>query len=109
MAIISFQNFSFTEPDCNDGDTFVECNFTQQKPNTLIFVGKNNLEFIRCNMTNCILPESSKKDFVIRNVDFCYHLHPHFDIPIEVEDCKHVIMKKIVDGNLVYIRDDLSL
>ena len=44
----------------NNGDKFIGCNFMQTTQNTTIFSGKTGLQFVDCNLINCVLPGDSK-------------------------------------------------
>lgn len=61
MAIIKNKNFARKQPECQDGDTFRDCNLSQEKANTEICKGKKGLRFINCNLHNCKLPADAKR------------------------------------------------
>ena len=115
MTTHADRNFSFTDPTCQDGDTFERCNLSQLQPHTAIFAGRSGLTFRACNLVNCDVPAGS---VVIRcntcQVSRCSHLHPEWPLPIEVEDCPHVVERNevAVDGATVavdYVREDTVL
>jgi len=103
-------NYRHGLPECSDGDTFTECNLSQLNDRE-IATGKTGLIFSECNLTNCIVPDGSTVLSSNRaKIDFCYWLHPEWVLPVEPEDCRHVIETDIltVDGQSIteYIRED---
>ena len=56
----SFKDMSEFELLVKDGDSFAQCWFVRENPNTPVFVGKSNLSFLDCNLINCLLPNGSE-------------------------------------------------
>jgi len=92
-------NYSFTSnkplPEVENGHTFEMCNFTQLEPHTKIFEGITGLTFIKCNLTNCDVPEDAEL-IGSQNIHFewCSNAHPWLAergfVNCE-ENCSHVI------------------
>ena len=89
------RNFSFQDPECSNGDTFVSCNLTQLLPNTEICKDKKNLTFIDCNLVNCKLPQDiTATSCNNTQVSKCTHIHPNLikrGLTPCAEDCQHRI------------------
>jgi len=106
-------NYSFKQPPANDGDTIRRFNCAQLFADTMIFDGVTGLTLIDCNLKNCLPPE----DAILigcepMNIDFCAHEHPEWDLPYEGtedETCRHVVKEVLLDGELVYLREDTIL
>lgn len=64
--MIQGQNFQYENPEdfitVENGDIFFMCNFCQAELDTVIFAGKQNLYFVRCNMENVKIAPSWKTD-----------------------------------------------
>ena len=113
MTVHKNRNFSFSDPTCENGDTFERCNLSQLQPNTAICAGKTGLTFTHCNLVNCSVPGDATVDHCNTvQVSRCKHLHPEWDaLPDEVNNCSHVTSTDEiwVDGDLVdtiYHRED---
>lgn len=111
--IYSNKNFSLGKlPAFQNGDEIISCNLMQALPHTLIGNGKIGLKFHDCNMVNCdVPPDAIVTESNCFQADFCYHLHPEFNLPVEPENCRHVIDIDVVkiDGAIVdttYQRED---
>ena len=76
-----------------DGDVFENCNFSQSVVDTDIFVGKQDLVFVDCNLDNCKLPTGSKTRGGSRNrKSLCTNIMPHLEVTERCpENCEHVI------------------
>ena len=115
MVIIKNKNLSFTQPVCENGDTFESCNLHQLNPNTIICDGKTGLVFKNCNLINCqIPPDSTTENCNTTQINRCYWLHPEWPLEEEGENCMHVIDVDEVwmDDVLVqtfYVREDLKV
>ena len=108
MATIKNKNFSkshLSKANPSNGDTFLNCNFAQVKPHTVIFKGVTGLRFESCNLLNCDIPPDAAKDD-------CLHLHklycsniPGHKLGIDecLEDCIHKIDSDEIriDGQLI--------
>jgi len=82
-----------SELNLKDGETIRDRNLSQLVPGTPIFHGVKGLRFLRCNLTNCIVPEDAEVvDCNTAQVSFCSHLHPEMKgLPQCPEKCEHVI------------------
>lgn len=102
MAEHRRKRFCFTDPACENGDEFVECNLEQLVPNTAICVGKTGLTFARCRLLNCVLPgDATVNGKGPRQIDFCANLHPErveAGQAAEPENCSHVVDTDMVEG-----------
>lgn len=111
MTVYKNQNFAFTEPPCENGDVFENCNLSQ-KVVTGMFVGKTGLTFIKCNRFNCNLPADSTIEGGLGiHKDCCSWLHPEWNLSEEAENCRHVVDTDTltVDEQTIeinYIRED---
>jgi len=108
------QNWSFKQPAVKDNDTIDQCNCSQKYPHTLICADKKNLMFIDSNLVNCTLPPGAAQlECNDAQIDFCYWLNPELDLPVEVENCRHVVDTDtiIIDGEtqIIYEREDTVL
>ena len=108
------QNWSFQQPPINDNDIIDQCNCSQKYPDTLIGTGKTGLKFIESNLVNCSLPAGSQVDECNNaQVDFCYWLNPEMNLPVEVENCRHVVDINTIDVDgetqTIYDREDTVL
>jgi len=92
------------------GDSFQLCNLAQRKKQFLPVITAD-----RCNLLNC---EPAQGSTVIEcntgQVDLCCWLHPTYGLPVEPEDCRHVVSRNDVKkGGVVeiteYIREDTTL
>lgn len=107
------KNFKHALPECENGDTFDNCNLSQFQDRE-IASGKTGLIFINCNLTNCISPPDSIVDpsCNISKINFCYWLHPEWPLPVEVDNCRHVIGTNVIetdDGTITdYVRKDTN-
>ena len=98
-----------------NGDTIRNSNLLQVTPNMPICEGKTGLIFEDCLLVNVTLPP----DAVVigappRNVSFCSHLHPTFELTPCVENCPHVteVDTVTIDGvvvDTIYHREDTIL
>ena len=114
------KNYSNQDPDCQNGDHFIDCNLSQLMPNTNICTGKTGLRFSNCYMQNAIVPGDSQL-FDCNNIqrDKCYWIRlvdgQNLDgLPVEPENCRHVIDSDevTVDGVVVsrtYTREEIVL
>ena len=108
------ENWSFQQPVLNNGDVVDQCNCSQKVAHTAIGAGKTGLKFIDSNLVNCDVPGDAQ---VIEcnhaQIDFCYWLNPEMDLPVEPENCRHVIDTDTVtiDGETQtsYEREDIVL
>jgi hypothetical protein len=98
MATIAGKNFAFKpSPDCDNGDTFERCNFSQIAANTPICAGKTGLTFRRCNLLNCSVPgDAVIEGGLTVQKSFCQHLHPEWVATGLLagghpENCPHVV------------------
>jgi len=112
MTVIRKQNYSFQQPTFQNGDVLDECNCSQKFPNTMF--GANDMQYIECNLVNCQLGAGcSVVDCNQAQVDFCYWLHPDMGLPVEPENCRHVVDVDTItiDGNTqtIYEREDTVL
>lgn len=103
MAEHLHKRYCFTDPSCENGDEFIECNLEQLNPNTSICVGKTGLTFRRCRLQNCVLPGDAtvvgRAD--IQQVSRCTNLHPKRIAAGQttcVENCSHVVDTDIIEG-----------
>ena len=108
------QNWSFIQPSVNAGDTIDRCNCSQLSPGTPVCAGISSLKFIESNLVNCILPIDAQFDGCNRaQIDFCYWLNPGMDLPVESENCRHVIEINTIDidgeTQIIYERKDTVL
>lgn len=109
------RNFSFTDPACQDGDTFERCNLSQLQPHMAICAGRTGLTFRECNLVNCDVPVGSVVESCNTcQVSRCAWLHPVWQLPAEADDCPHVVERNevVVDGVTVavdYVREDTVL
>jgi len=108
------QNWSFEQPPLNDNDVIDRCNCSQKYPSTEIATGKTGLKFIDSNLVNCSLPPDAQIDECnATQIDFCYWLNPDLDLPVEPENCRHVVEIDtiVIDGETqtVYEREDTVL
>ena len=109
MNMIKGKNYSRGKlircPIPSNGDIFEQCNFSQEKPYTILFAGINNLTFIKCNLFNCSPPENAQLDMCTNiQKSTCSHLHPKWTTLDECpENCSHVvdIDEITIDGVLV--------
>ena len=79
-----------------DGDIFMDCNFSQIVPHTKTFEGVSGLIFESCNLMNCDMP----KDAVVTKCltvqkDLCSNRYPKRVAKGQMkacpENCEHVI------------------
>ena len=108
------QNWSFEQPSLNNGDVVDQCNCSQKYPHTAIGTGRVGLTFIESNLVNCSVPaDSDRVDGNCSQIDFCYWLHPEIGLPVEPENCRHVVEIDTieVDGETqtIYEREDTVL
>ena len=105
MSEIKTGNWSFRDPgdDIPDESIIMGGNFSQLQPGTPIMVGKTLT--IRGGNWGNVLPDAA---WTIEGgnwgqVSRCYHLHPEWNLPVEVENCPHVveIHEVTIDGVLV--------
>lgn len=88
--IIRKQNYSFEQPQFQDGDILDECNCSQKAPHTPF--GTANMQYVECNLVNCdIDPSATVFDCNTVQIDHCYWLHPDMELPVEPENCRHVV------------------
>lgn len=91
------KNFSYNrinEIEVSNGDVFINCNLIQINPYTPIFLGRNNLSFVGCNMINCSLPvDSIIENCNIAQIDRCTNKRDDLLIYKEAceERCIHVV------------------
>jgi len=109
------KQYSFTDPDCSDGDTFEQCNLSQLVPGTEICEGKIGLTFRQCNLVNCLVPVGSIIERCnTTQVSRCSHLHPEWverGLAECAVDCSHVIEVETVEvagvpSDMIYTRED---
>lgn len=116
MVEIENKNFAFQNPaGIENGTKFIDCNFIQKQAHTAILAGVTGLIFDGCNLTNCDLPV----DAVIlsgsnKHKSFCYHLRPHWDLPVENDNCVHVVDTDTItiDGQVIdtiYHREEFGV
>ena len=111
----SDESYVFSPPDCGSGASFRNCNLMQKLPHTKVFEFCADLVFRDCNLVNCdVPPDSIVERCLTIHRDFCFHLHPEWDLPAEEEDCRHVIAQHeiLVDGKSIgieYEREDILL
>lgn len=87
------ENFSGNpNPECDNGDTFENCNFLQAVADTLICAGKTGLTFRNCNLINCVLPpDATREAGNICRKELCSHLHPGLGLAPCADECDHYI------------------
>lgn len=116
MADIQRGNWSHKDPgdDVPDGSVIRGGNFSQLQPDTPILVGKtltiHGGNFVNVRKDDAWTIHGGNWTQVSR----CYHLHPEWDLPEEVENCSHVvdIHTVTIDGQVVdteYERKDTRL
>jgi len=108
------QNWSFEQPSLENGDIIDQCNCSQKFPLTPVGDGKTGLKFIESNLVNCSIPADAQVDECnTAQMDFCYWRHSDMGLPVEVENCRHVvdIDTITVDGETqtIYEREDTVL
>jgi hypothetical protein len=110
MTVFRNMNFAFCDPICEKGDEFIDCNLSQQLPNTFICESISGLTFRNCNLTNCTIPVDAVKDECNhRHVEFCKHIVPMFKaLPDEPDECAHVVATKIIDGKSEFVRENVA-
>ena len=88
------------------GDVFADCNFSQLTPDTPILSLENiTLTFERCNLTNVRVSESwTLVDCNTTQIDYCAHLEPSLGLPLEPDDCRHV-----VETETIHIDDGVAI
>ena len=59
MEIIKRKNYSLNTDLTFDNKHFIHCNFVQEEPFTSL-PNITNCKFEKCNLVNCILPESNE-------------------------------------------------
>jgi hypothetical protein len=111
MATIRKKNFSrgklsrLDTLGIQNGDTFQECNFVQENPNTTVLSGYTGLTFIACNLMNCSVPgDAVIDDCLTIQKSMCSNLHSSWSItPTCATHCRHVIEKDTVtiDSELI--------
>jgi len=84
--------YAFTDPKCNDGDVFENCNLMQVLPDTEIMVGKK-MTLKNCQLTNVKLVSGMTiEGGNTCKWDFCSHNHEvftKFGLPVCKEFCRH--------------------
>lgn len=75
--IIKDQNYSGQIPKMEPGTEFVNCNFTQPAPHTLLTADPSIL-FTACNLVNCDLPNTPDG-----NIIDCLHIHKEIETEAE--------------------------
>lgn len=66
--MISGMNYARENP-AFDGETFHECNLSQETPGTVMLA--RNCRFIECNLVNCAIdPSNSAEECNLSQVDF---------------------------------------
>jgi len=108
------QNWSFEQPPLNDGDTAIECNCSQKFAHTAIGAGKTGLKFVECNLVNCDVPgDATLIECNNAQIDFCYWLNPEMGLPVEVENCRHVVDTDTItidgESQTIYERENTVL
>ena len=103
-------NFAGKQITAKNGDTIEGMNLSQVLPHTKICEGIAGLTFKGCNLANCALPpDAVVVDCLQIQRDFCYHLHLKKGLPVEEDNCRHVIEEIEVDGEIIgYVREDLN-
>lgn len=102
------------ELNVQNGDTFLNRNFTQIHPHTEILQGISGLKFIGCNLVNCKLPVDATKDDCLHfQKSNCGNIHPKWGLDC-TEDCEHVIESEdiTIDGvviDTIYTHKDTML
>ena len=111
MSIIRKQNYSFQQPVFQDGDILDECNCSQRIAGTPF--GAPNMQYVECNLVNCNIGGGAAYDCNESQIDFCYWLNPDMGLPVEPENCRHVvdIDTVTIDGQTetFYEREDTVL
>jgi len=104
------KNYAFkTLPDFQDGDIIDGGNYSQSTVNDISadLIIRNNPNMLNCNLTGNITAESN---YLKVKKDFCYWLNPELNLPVEVENCRHVVDSNVIEtdeGTLTdYIRED---
>ena len=85
------------DPVCEDDDEFIDCNLSQLKPETEICSGRTGLRFLRCNLSNCLLPEDSV-------TEKCLTVQVERDAVVEVvsvDGIKYEVAQNVVVGRRV--------
>lgn len=108
------QNYAFIDPPLDDNDVVKDCNCSQKFPGTPIGSGKSGLSFFDSNLVNCAVPgDAVVSECNEAQIDFCYWLHDNLGLPVEVDNCRHVvdIDNVTVDGHTqtFYDREDTVL
>ena len=107
MATYKNKNFSGRHSvnlKVGNGDTFINCNFSQQLPDTNPFGEATGLTFENCNLLNCSLPKDAKtKGCLMIKKSYCAHLHPDKKLLKCGIDCEH----SRIDGELTVYEDKL--
>lgn len=108
------QNWAFKQPPLKDNDIVDRCNCVQKYAHTTIGDGKTGLKFIESNLVNCSIPADAQVDECnTAQIDFCYWLHPDIDLPVEVENCRHVTEVNTIEidgqAQAIYEREDTVL
>ena len=104
-------NFHHKQPPLQDNQKVDRYYCSQLQPHTPIGEGVTGLVFTNSNLMNCLLPE----DAVVGDgcntaqIDFCFHKHPEFNLPVEDDNCRHVTDSIDVDGLIIYIREDIKI
>lgn len=113
MAIIENRNLAWSDlsADVSERDVVRGCNCAQKQPSTAI----PDAEYIECNLLNCDVSglAVAPVDCLTVQKSLCYWLHPKLDLPVEPEDCPHVVnsYEADVDGHaaVTYEREDTTL
>lgn len=105
MPTITRGNWSFRDPgdDITEGDIIVGGNFSQHAPNTVILAGKS-ITILGGNWVNVLVDAAwTIEGGNWTQISRCSHLHPEWDLPVEIDNCVHVveIHEVTIDGQLV--------
>lgn len=98
------QNYAFTRglelPTVKNGHVFSGINFTQAKPNTVIFKGITGLVFKGCNLMNCTVPVDAKiEDSLHIQKEFCSNKHPRL-VAKGIDECSSEICEHYVKSEV---------
>lgn len=114
MSDILRGNWSHRDPGdaIPDGSVIRGGNFSQLLPDTAILVGKT-LTIHSGNFVNVRKdPNWTIEGGNWTQVSRCYHLHPEWTLPVEQDDCPHVVSTDVIVGDpdvTIYTREDTVL
>lgn len=76
----------------SNGDTFIECNFSQLVAGTEIANSYTGLTFEKCNLMNCEVPGDAVVERCLTvEKSCCSHLHPGVGLTTCSDNCSHVV------------------